>query len=116
MTNVVFTGPAVDGTGHTVLREALIQACQAKGSMNVQPSVQTTTNLLVASRTDTVKAKKAVSRGLTVLTYPKFIGKFLRGVVLPTDGVPGKYVDKIDLDLLVPDFTEGEQLADLDVL
>lgn len=87
-----------------------------KGNMIVQLSVGPLTNALVASRTDTVKANAAANRGIAVFTYPEFIAKFLRGVTIATGGKPVKYVDGVDKDLLVPDFTAGQALEALDVL
>lgn len=116
MLRVVFTGPAVDGYGNSILRANLIDACLSTGEIDVQSSVRKDTHAVVASRTDTVKAKGAASRGLIVLTYPEFIARYLRGVKIPTNGAANPYTDKIDPDLLVPDFTGGKALADLDVL
>ena len=116
MMKVVFTGPAYDSDGKSVLRADLTYACIVKGNLTVQPAVQGDTNALVASRTDTVKALNAAKRGIAVFTYPEFIHKFLRGVDLKTGGKPNKYTDKIDLDLLVPDFTDGKLLEQLDIL
>lgn len=114
MIRVVFTGPAFDSAGHSILRFDLLTACT--GIANVQGSVQADTDYVVASRTDTVKAKKAAARGIKVLTYPEFIARFLSGVTIPTGGKPCKYTDKIDPDLLIPVFLTGEQLAEIDVL
>ena len=114
--NVVFTGPAVDGNGCSLVRSALAYACLQKGNLRVQNSVQRDTDVLVASRVDTVKAKKASERGMAVFTYPEFINRFLKGVDLPTGGKPNKYADLISLDMLVPDFTGGAAVLALDVL
>ena len=35
---------------------------------------------------------------------------------IKTGGKPNKYTDQIDLDLLVPDFTDGKLLEQMDVL
>jgi hypothetical protein len=51
-----------------------------------------------------------------VLTYPESINNFLRGVEIKKGGKPNKYTDQIDLDMLVPDFTDGSLLEQLDVL
>jgi hypothetical protein len=116
MLNIVFTGPAIDGNGNSVLRADLAAACQKKGGMAVQPAVRADTNVVVASRTDTVKAKRAEERGLAVLTYPQFIAHFLRGVSIESGGKANSFVDAVNKDLLVPDFTDGAQLAAMDVL
>ena len=113
---VVFTGPAINGNGHSVLRATLAYACLQKGNLRVQNSVQRDTDILVASRKDTVKAKKASDAGLAVFTYPEFIARFLKGIDTPTGGKPAKYVDAVSLDLLVPDFTDGAAIMALDVL
>ena len=107
--NVVFTGPAFDGSGQSILRAHLASACMAKG-LNIQPSVKATTDLVIASRKDTVKATGAAKRGLKVLTYPEFINRYLSGVEIATGGKPDKYTDKVDIDLLVPDFTASDGL------
>lgn len=70
--NVVFTGPAFHPNGQPILREILKKAAQASG-FRIQSSVQKTTDLLVASRADTVKALKAANRGIRVVTYPMFV-------------------------------------------
>ena len=113
--NVVFTGPAFDGNGQSVLRAHLAAACSSKG-INVQNAVTGSTHVLIASRKDTSKAKGALSRGLKVLTYPEFISRHLHGVEIAKGGVPGKYTDKIDLDLLVPDFTASYGLDPAHIL
>ena len=114
MIRVVFTGPAFDSAGHSILRNDLAAACL--GIATVQSAVNADTDYLVASRKDTVKAKRAMERGLEVLTYPEFIARFLSGVTIVKGSKPNKYTDKIDLDALVPVFLTGEQLAAIDSL
>ena len=109
---VVFTGPAFDNSGCSVVRSDLIAACQSTGKFTVQGAVKGDTDLLVASRTDTVKAKGAVARGLTVLTYPQFIRSFLSDTVIKTGSKPNKFTDLVDHDLLVPDFTGALEAVD----
>jgi hypothetical protein len=104
MLNVVFTGPAFDNAGHAVVRADLIEACKATGKFAVQSAVKPNTDLLVASRTDTVKAKAAAAKGLEVITYPQFIRSFLSNVELKTGAKPNRYTDQVDHDLLVPAF------------
>ena len=116
MLNIVFTGPAVDNSGNSVVRANLIAACAKKGNINVQPAVRQGVNMLVASRTDTMKAKAAAARGLAVFTYPEFIAKFLAGVEIATGGIPNKFTDAVDHNLLAPDFTEGTGWAASDLL
>lgn len=114
---VVLTGPAIDGCGKPILRANLIEACR-KAGIEVQSRVGADTNLLVASRSDTVKAKAAASRGVPVITYPQFVAAYLRGIEIKEGGRPNPFTDKVDMDLLVPDFTDGLQakLALMDVL
>jgi hypothetical protein len=114
--NVVFTGPAFDSNGHSIVRSELAYACLCKGNLSVQSSVRGDTDVLVASRTDTVKAKNASLRGIAVFTYPEFIAKFLQDVPIKLGGKPNHYTDKVDTDLLVPDFTKGKSLEQLDLL
>ncbi len=115
MKNVVFTGPAFDNAGHAVVRADLIAACKATGKLAVQSSVRPDTNPIVASRTDTVKAKAAAARGLTVLTYPQFIRSFLSNVDLKLGAKPNRFTDLVDHDLLVPAFG-NVTLDELDIL
>lgn len=114
MLAVVFTGPAVDNAGRAITRAALTNACKQVGAFEVHPSIRATTQLLVASRKDTVKARRAQERGLPVLTYPEFINRYLREVPIESSGPFNPYIDKVDQDMLVPDFTEG--LAEGDIL
>jgi hypothetical protein len=103
---VVFTGPAVDNAGRAIARDNLTLACK-KAGVTVQTAVRPDTELLVASRKDTVKAKEAGATGLTVLAYPEFIGRYLRTVDIVHGGTPNRYTDKVDLDMLAPDFMAG---------
>lgn len=107
--NVVFTGPAIDGSGCSIVRADLVGACSEEGNLHVQSTVRVDTDILVASRADTVKAKSAHARGLAVFTYPEFISRFLADVDVKAAGKPNKYIDAIDLNLLAPDFTGGSQ-------
>jgi hypothetical protein len=104
MKNIVFTGPAFDGNGNSILRDHLAGAC-LKAGFRVQLAVKPDTDALIASRTDTVKAVRASARGLTVLTYPQFIARHLAGIEITKGGIPNKYTDKVVKDMLVPDFT-----------
>ena len=72
---VVFTGPAYGLSGEPILRADLKAAAQALG-MVVQDNFSVGTDLLVASRSDTVKAAKAASRGIKVMSYPTFLSSF----------------------------------------
>lgn len=88
--NVVFTGPAQDEAGNSVLRDDLKKLALEKGYV-IQGSVQRTTQILVASRTDTVKARAALAKGLLVVTYPQFIRSL--GGVVAKDGRRNVWVD-----------------------
>lgn len=114
MINVVFTGPAVDSTGSMILRDNLIKACGSQ--FEVQRAVSPSTQLLVASRTDTVKAAKAKARGIEVIGYPEFIAAYLPGVALERSGSPHPWVDKLNPQLLVPYFIDANTLGDMDDL
>lgn len=76
--NIVFTGGATYKGGR-VIRDELIAAVTAQGH-SVQSMVSTNTDILVASRDDTRKARKAQALGVKVLTYPGFIRHHLGGV------------------------------------
>lgn len=91
--NVVFTGPAFDPAGQSVLRADLIAACSVKGNLNVQKAVRADTDVLVASRADTTKARAAEGRGIAVLTYGDFIAHFLAGVPIEKVGAFDHHVD-----------------------
>ena len=91
--NVAFTGPAFDTDGASIVRADLAYACIQRGGIVVQPRVDAATNLLVASRIDTVKASKAADKGITIMTYPEFIATFLPGVAIPRNGTANRYVD-----------------------
>lgn len=69
---VCFTGQAVEHSGQLILRDDLIVASQKAGFV-VYRNFQVDTKLVVASRTDTVKAKNAVAKGIPVITYPEFL-------------------------------------------
>jgi len=89
---VVLTGPAHDDIGNPVLRAVLVKACQERGLI-VQPHFCRDTDLLVASRVDTVKARKAALTGLPVLDYPTFIQTYQLSPG-PSTGLPADpYVD-----------------------
>jgi hypothetical protein len=75
--NVVFTGPAFNTAGASIVRADLTYACIQRGGIVVQPRVDAATDLLVASRIDTVKATAT----------------FLLGVTIPKNGTANRYVD-----------------------
>lgn len=91
ISRVVFTGPAEDAKGRLILRADLIASAVARG-WTVQKSVQRTTELLVASRTDTVKARKAKQQGVIVVSYPDFLAHL--GQVVPTGAKPDWNTDR----------------------
>ena len=74
MLNIVFTGPGHDSQGNPILRADLIAAAQAAGYA-VLSSMQHGANLLVSSRVDTVKARKAVERGIPIIGYAEFLAQ-----------------------------------------
>lgn len=113
--NVVFTGPAFDCQGRSVSRDNLIAACSAKGSIHVQKAVRPDTNVLVASRADTVKARAAADRGIAVLEYGDFIANFLKGVPIVVGVAPHAYVDVVPKAKKTDHLKVGE-LETLDVL
>lgn len=90
-TNVVFTGPATDANGEAVIRADLKKLAERMG-YRVQNSITPATTLLVASRADTVKARGAYRRGITVTTYAQFIAR-LGGSVPKTGAQPDLFVD-----------------------
>lgn len=105
MKHVVFTGPA-KFNGEPVVRSDLTSAAVKAGYV-VRDKVDAQTNLLVASRTDTVKAKAAEAMGITVIDYQMF-GVILQQAgqpILKSGEKPNPYVD-VDLDDHVPDFTQ----------
>ena len=92
ITNVVFTGPAIDGAGNFIVRADLTLLCGSHG-IDVQRAVRPDTHILVASRNDTVKAKRAAGRHKKVMTYPQFLSQFLPGVERPRSSAPSRYLD-----------------------
>ena len=113
--NVVFTGPAFDSNGLSIVRSDLTYACIQRGGIVVQPRVEGSTDLLVASRIDTVKASKAADKGITIMTYPEFIATFLADVTIAKNGTANRYVDAFRAvkSMFAPD---PEVLVDMDVL
>jgi hypothetical protein len=89
---VCFTGPAIDRAGDPILRDVLTRTVARMG-MTVHTTMTSATQLLVASRTDTVKAQKAASRGIPVLTYPTFLEQFQ---VAPGPGKAGIRDSRVD--------------------
>ncbi len=93
--NVVFTGPAILEDGRLIPRSNLVAACKQFGAIQVQPRVRGDTDLLVASRTDTVKAKSAAASGIMVLSYQTFVDRHLCGACLPEDGEVDRFTDSV---------------------
>jgi hypothetical protein len=104
---VVLTGPAHDVAGNAILRADLIYACTIAGIM-VEQSMSALTNMLVASRVDTVKARKAAERGLAVMDYPSFLQHFGLSPVIQEASVakPCPYADSHQL--IIPDKWEDK--------
>ena len=90
--NIVFTGPGTGLDGAPITRAQLKAAAEARGH-TVKASVTLDTELLVASRTDTLKARKAAERGILVIDYPTFVAECLDGEVGRTNARPDPYVD-----------------------
>jgi hypothetical protein len=91
---VVFTGPATDKQGRPIVRKDLIQAASEAG-LEVSNKIDAGVELLVASRTDTVKAKSAAASGIAVVDYAAFVSMLeALGVEIKHSGAaPDKYVD-----------------------
>lgn len=109
--NVVFTGPAKDAVGRSVLRQDLARAAQSM-FMTVQNSFTKNADMLVASRVDTVKAQKAAKYGATVMTYPDFINIFLGGFVPHhKDSKADSYADAVEKQNdYVPVYDDGDDV------
>lgn len=73
--NIVFTGAATF-KGERVMRDDLKRMAAQRG-FTVQSMVSASTDILVASRDDTRKARAAVALGVKVLTYPGFCKCYL---------------------------------------
>ena len=71
MTTVVFTGPAKIH-GQLVVREQLVRASNAAGFI-VAKTWTRAADFLVASRTDTVKSRRAYEEHKTVFTYADYV-------------------------------------------
>lgn len=74
---VCFTGPGHDRTGATITRKDLAELATAAGH-TVQTGVTEDTDLLVSSRDDTLKAKKAKALEVPVTGYSQFIEDYLK--------------------------------------
>jgi len=110
--NIVLTGPAFNSAGQSIVRANLITACKASGH-SIQGAIKADTDLLVASRADTVKAKRASGHAIKVMTYPTFIAQYLSGVDIPTEQRPSKYVDFPECSLPTPAMTVGFEVLEL---
>ena len=89
---VVFTGPAYDANGTAILRDDLKDAVRKLG-MIVHDNFSVTSNVVVASRADTAKARKALEKGVPVLTYPDFLKAFQVDVTPSKSRKPDPWVD-----------------------
>jgi NAD-dependent DNA ligase len=92
--NIVFTGPGSGLHGEPITRAELKAAAEAKGH-TVKASVTLDTEMLVASRTDTVKAQKAAARGIVVVDYRTFVAECLDGEVERTNAQPDLFIDSL---------------------
>lgn len=69
---VVFTGDGENEAGRILPRFVWKKMAEAM-NVRVQGAVSPATDVLVASRTDTVKARGAVAHGIKVITYSEFL-------------------------------------------
>ena len=92
--NIVFTGPGSGLHHESITRAELKAAAEARGH-TVRQSVTLDTEMLVASRTDTIKAQKAMARGITVVDYQTFVAECLDGIVPRTGAQPGLFIDSL---------------------
>jgi NAD-dependent DNA ligase len=90
---VVFTGPASTRHGKPVLR-ADLKAFAEKHGYVVQGAVNARTMMLVASRADTVKARRAFDKGIEVVSFGQFIAS-LGGFVPESGGQFDPYADSL---------------------
>ena len=77
---IVLTGPAYLGK-EKILRTRIITACKRE-KITVDRRITGSTNFLVASRQDTVKARAAKMMDVPVITYDDLIFRTLRGKTL----------------------------------
>ena len=88
---IVFTGAAATKMGAPIVRADLIKHAETMGYV-VAKRVKASTKVLVASRTDTIKAEAARRFGVCVLTYGAFLEQF-GGDVPRTGKKPDSWVD-----------------------
>ena len=89
---IVFTGPGIGLHGEPITRAELKAAAEARGHI-IRQSVTLDTEMLVASRTDTVKARRAAERGIVVIDYKAFVAECLDGEVERSNAQPDLFVD-----------------------
>ena len=89
---IVFTGPGIGLHGEPITRAELKAEAEAKGH-TVKACLTLDTELLVASRTDTVKARRAAERGILVIDYKAFVAECLDGRVPRTGAQPDLFID-----------------------
>lgn len=99
---VVFTGAATDIYGGQLKRADLIAACQIAG-IDVMPRIEKGVDMLVASRHDTIKAKRAKALGIPVCSYEEFLTEHKIPVV-HGDGEVNPFTD-VNPQEMIPDFT-----------
>lgn len=90
---IVLTGKATDHVGNFIDRDTLTQWLTSKGHM-VCGKVDHYTDVLVASRVDTVKAREAANRGITVKSYTQFLAE--QGYTRTTDSLGGRAINRAD--------------------
>ena len=89
---IVFTGPGIGLHDEPITRAELKAAAEARGH-TIRQSVTLDTEMLVASRTDTVKARRAAERGILVIDYKAFVAECLDGRVPRTGAQPDLFID-----------------------
>jgi hypothetical protein len=103
--HVVLTGPATTRDGKAVLRGDLAALARTQGH-TIQTVVNARTEILVASRADTVKARAARNTGIKVVDYPTFIAS-LGGYVPAQGALFDKFVDGPEAPAPKPTITGG---------
>ncbi len=95
MLNIVLTGTATDELGQPVVRADLEAACKQAGFTVRKEFPKGTPYTLVASRLDTVKAKKALAVGVMPWSYKDLLAtlKQMGAELKKTGAAPDPWVD-----------------------
>jgi hypothetical protein len=97
MSTVVFTGKGLDPhTGKLRTRPEWTALANAKG-WEVQDKVTFSTDYLVASRTDTTKARAAQQQGTRVISYEEF-NQMIRGAIPVVPSMSGRAPPPVPID------------------